>query len=74
MASAVDYCRWVYEDGIRFHVPGCWSGVFDERTCNCSKRGDGNLALLQRVEQLKARVKKLERKGAAALAQGGEKP
>lgn len=70
--SNMDRCRWVVEDGHRFHVPGCWSGVFDERQCDCSKKTDSTISMLERIEKLEAEVKRLKR--APAHDKGEPKP
>lgn len=35
-----DYCRFIRDPDVpggRYHVPGCWTGVFNEIVCDCEK-------------------------------------
>jgi hypothetical protein len=39
--GARDYCRFVTQEGERFHVPGCYEGLYEEKLCNCDKGPKG---------------------------------
>lgn len=50
-------CRWVVQDGIRFHIPDCWGTVHDtDGPCHCANKKEN---LDERIDALEATVERL---------------
>ncbi|MFK4871691.1 hypothetical protein [Novosphingobium sp. ZW T3_23] len=49
-------CRWHYEDGMRFLVPGCWNRVVHGDAADCHCEDSENDDLRRKVTELQDQI------------------